>query len=134
MTATQPDSLIRRLKVITVKVYGTSLPAQWDLGAVPKLMSQPCVNTMGLSLDTTTRRITVPHKTSFNVKGVLRYIPVSFGNSRTHLNFYLVEDPPLDIIIGLPTLEELQTCLDLSNQNWTVTMKKKTPVFDLDYD
>ena len=53
--------------------------------------------------------------------GSLHQIPTSFGELIVKLDFLVVKGTPFDLIIGLPTLEGLQACIDLNKQHVHMT-------------
>lgn len=54
--------------------------------------------------------------------------------SKTLLNFLVVDDPQGDVIIGSPTLEKMQAYIDMGNHTVTVTIEEKHCILGLKYD
>ena len=124
----------RRLKVVTIRVYGTVTQALLDSGAVPNLMSSRLAESLSLRPEATTRSITVADGTKAVVCGIVHGAPVSFGGLTEPLDFLVVEGTPFDVIIGCPALEKLQACLDLGQQHVTITVNGDTVQLGFEYD
>lgn len=70
---------------------------------------------------------------SFNVvRDVVKDVPVLYKESRTLLNFLVVDDPPVDVSIGSLTLANIQACIDMANHTVTVTTEENKYVLDLE--
>ena len=61
-------------------------------------------------------------------------MPVSFNGTVTSLNFLVVARSPVDILIGYPTLEELQACIDLGHQSVRMVIGNKNVKRTLAFD
>ena len=59
---------------------------------------------------------------------------VSLNGTVTSLNFLVVEGSPVEILIGYPTLEELQACIDLGHQSVRIVLANKTVKMSLEFD
>ena len=130
----QVGSLPRRLKVVSVLVYGTETQALLDSGAIPNLMSDRLAVLLFLSPEATTKKITVADETAAKVHGTVGKVPVSFAGLKNQLDFLVVEGNSFDVIIGCLALEELQGCLDLGQQQVTITVNGKIFQLGFEYD
>ena len=99
------DTRSRRLRLVTVKVYGTEAQALLDSGAVPKIISLKLASKLCLSPPPTEKHITVVDGGNAPCPGSLHQIPTPFGELIVKLDFLVVKGTPFDLIIGLPTLE-----------------------------
>ena len=112
--------------MITVQVYGTDAQALLDSGAVPNIMSPYLVKRRSLTPESTKKHITVADGKSFPCFGSLRQVPVSSGGLVSKMDILVVTGTPFDVIVGMPSLEELQTCIDRGPQHVQVTVGAET--------
>lgn len=63
-------------------------------------MSDRLAALFSLSREPTTESITVADGTAANVHGTVGRVPVSFSGLKEHLDFFVVEGTPFDVIIG----------------------------------
>lgn len=124
----------RRLRLVTVQVYGSDAQALLDSGAVPNIVSPQLVKRLSLTPEATTKHITVANGKNASCIGALHQIPVSFGGLVSKMDFLVVSGAPYDVIIGLPSLEELQTCMDLGQQHVEVTVDDQKARLGLEMD
>ena len=126
-------TLPKRLKVVSVQIYGTHMRALLDSGAIPNVMNASVASKLSLSPKPTSTKITVAigHKTT--CLGSIEDVPVLFNGTVPSLNFLVVAGSPLDILIGYPTMEELQACIDLSHQSDRVVIGNKTVKMSLEF-
>ena len=125
-------TLPKRLKVVAVQVYGTQMRALLDSGAIPNVMNASVASKLSLSPKPTSTKITVRQKTT--CLGSIEDVPVSFNGTVTSLNFLVVARSPVDILIGYPTLEELQACIDLGHRSVRMVIGNKTVKMNLEFD
>ena len=118
---------LRRLRVTTVRVYGTAARALLDSGAVPNIMPPKLVQKLPLTPKATAKYITVANGNNAACVGILDHVPVSFGS-------LVVSGAPYDVIIGLPALEEIQACIDLGQQHVEVTVNNQKAHLELEMD
>ena len=78
------------------------------------------------------KRITVSDGSNSLCLGTLKDVPTSFADATVHLDYLVVDGTPFDVIFGLPSLEDLQTCLDLGRQLVKVTVGDKTVKINLE--
>ena len=97
-----------------------------DSGAIQNLMSDRLAALLSLSPEATTKTISVAEGTAVKVHGTVGKVPVSFAGLKDQLDFLVVEGTPFDGIIGCPALEKVQACLDLGQQQVTITVNGKT--------
>ena len=62
------------------------------------------------------------------------WVPISFDGVSVPLDFLENSGNPVDVIIGCPTLETLQSKLDLGEQHVTVTIRELYVVAELQHD
>ena len=124
----------RRLRITTVRVYGTEAHAMLDSGAVPNIMSPKLVQKLSLTPKATKKHITVANGKDEPCMGILEQVPVSFGNLVSKMDFLVVNGAPYDVIIGLPALEEIQACIDLGRQHVQVTVNNRKTRLGLEMD
>ena len=120
------DTRSRRLRLVTVKVYGTEAQALLDSGAVPNIILPKLASKLCLSPQPTEKHITVADGANAPCLGSLHQIPTSFGEVIVKLDFLVVKGRPFDVIIGLLTLEGLQACIDLRKQHVQMTVGEYT--------
>lgn len=102
----------RRLKVVKIKVYGMDSEALMDSGAVPNLISERLCNILSLPFDRRSVGLTVADGQRASSAETISDIPVSIDSLHISMDFYVMESPPFDVIMGVPTLEALRGCLD----------------------
>lgn len=84
--------------------------------------------------EATTAKVKVADGSPIVVRSAVKDVPVLFGHSRTLLKFVVVDHPPIDMIIGLPTLDYIQECIEMGNHTFTVTIEEKESVLHLTND
>lgn len=113
------------MKVVSVKLYRTETNAFLESGAVPNVMKSDTAARLSLMPDHTSTKITAANGQKTICRGALKSIPVTFGQSEAKLNFLVVDGFPVDLLVGYPTMEELQACLDLGNQSVRLVVDRK---------
>lgn len=98
----------RRLNFVRMKRFGTKFNAVLNSEAVPNFVSTSLIEGIMFSPDETTRKIEVANGSSSLVQGVVKDVPVLFGDSWSPLNFAIMDESLLDVIIGSPTSENIQ--------------------------
>ena len=93
---------LRRLRVVTLKVYGTEAEALLDSGAVPNIISPKLVAKLSLSPQPTGKHITVVDGGNVPCLGALLQIPTSFGGLVVNSDFLVVKGTPFDFDHGTP--------------------------------
>ena len=115
--ASHVDTRPKRLSLVTVRVYSTVAQALLDSSAVPNLISPKLVSHLCLTPRPSKKRITVADGGNAPCNGVLLQVPTSFGELTVNLDYLVVEGTPFDLIIGLPSLEKPQACIDVGKQH-----------------
>ena len=59
------------------------------------------------------------------LRGILTDVPVSLEDQVSSLNFLVLEETPVDVIIGVTALESLHATLDLRSQSVRMTINRK---------
>ena len=114
--------------------YGPDGQALLDSGAVPNIMSPYLKKRLCLTPDSMKKHITVADGKSSPFVGSLVQVPVSFGEPVSKMDFLVVTGTPHDVIVGMPSFEELQTCIDLGQQHIQVTVGAETIGISLEMD
>ena len=127
-------TLPKRLKVVSVQVYGTQMRALLDSGSILNVMNASVALKLSLSPKPTSMMITVSNGQKTTCLGSIQDVPVSFNGTVTSLNVIVVAGSPVDMLIGYPTLEELQACIDLDHQSVRVVLGNKTVKTSLEFD
>ena len=127
-------TLPKRLKVAAVQVYETQMRALLDSGAIPNVMNASVGSKLSLSPKPTSTKITVANGQKTTCLGSIENVPVSFNGTVTSLNFLVAAGSQVDILIGYPTLEELQACIDLGHQSVRMVIGNKTVETNLEFD
>lgn len=81
------------------------------------------------------RSPSTPQRTSLLLMRQVPCAKVSFSflGMSVPLDFLVIYGPPFDIIVGFPTLETLQACLDLGNQQVKIRIAGRKVTFGFDY-
>ena len=95
-----------------------------DLGPIPNLITARAEEELSLKLLSTLRRLRVADGTNGSVCESFLGVPISFDGVSVPLDFLENSGNPVDVIIGCPTLETLQSMLDLGEQHVTVTIRE----------
>ena len=103
----------RRLGLTTVCVYGTEANSLLESGAVPNIISPKLVEKLSLAPKETKKHITAANGRGAACMCAPEQVPVSFGSLVSKMDFLVVAGAPFDLIIGLPSLEKIQACIDL---------------------
>ena len=127
-------TLPKRLKVVSVQVYGTQMRALLNSGAIYNFMNATMASRLSLSLKPTSTKITVANEQKTTCMGSIEDVLVSFNGTITSINFLIVAGAPVDILIRYPTLEELQACIDLGHQSVKMVIGNKTVKKSLEFD
>lgn len=85
------------------------------------MLSLRLVEGLGVKVEYTTKKITVASRTISETLGIVKSALISFENLSMALEFLVITNTPVGVIVGLPALESIQNCIDLRAQ--TVTMK-----------
>ena len=119
-------TLPKRLKVVSVQVYGIQMRALLDSGAIPNIMNASVASKLSLSPKPTSTNITVANGQKTTWLGSIEDVPVSFNGTVTSINFLDFAGSPVDILIEYPTFEELQECTDLGHHSVRMVFGDKT--------
>ena len=107
----------KRLKVVSVEVYGTQMRALLDSVAIPNATNASVAWTLSLYPKVTWTKIAVANGQKKTCVGSTEEFNISFNVYVTLLNSLVGEGAPIYILIAYPTLEELEDCIDLSQQS-----------------
>lgn len=105
----------RKIRVVPVQVYGTSVPALWGTDAVPNLLSSRLARDLALSRESTDRIIKVSDGSPSPPRRVVKGVPLSFAAKTASLEFLAGDDMAVDVIIGSPTMESLEAKMDMGH-------------------
>ena len=106
----------RRHQTLTVTVYGHPVRALLDTGAIPNLLSLAVAQKIGVLIEPSEATIRVANGDTANSMGEVRNLPVVFDDMVVPLDFIVLENSVLGMILGNPTLENLKMCYDLAKQ------------------
>lgn len=84
------------LKVANVEVYGTESFSLMDSGAIPNFLSEDLVYNLSLIPHETHNNITVATGVKSPVVGILKVVPLKFGEIVVCLDFLVVYGSPFD--------------------------------------
>lgn len=112
----------RRLKLFSVRAYGTESQDLLDTGDIPNLMSDGLERRLSITPDETTRKITMEDGKSAVVLGITSVVPIVFEDQAIKLDFLVFEGVRVDLIIGYSTLERLKERLDIGQQSVSMTL------------
>ena len=105
-----------------------------ESGAIPNVMNASVASKLSLSPKPTSTKIAVANGQKTTCLGSIEDVPVSFNGTVTSLNFLVIAGSPFDILIGYPTLKELQACIDLGHQSVRIVIGNKTVKTSLEFD
>ena len=105
-----------------------------DSGAIPNVMKASAALKLSLSPKPASTNITVANGQKKTCLGSIEGVHVSISGTVTSLNFLVVAGSPVDILIGYPTLEELQACIDLGYQSVRMVIGNRTVKMSLELD
>ena len=123
----------RRLKVVQIKTFGTDAEALLDSGAVPNLISEKLCKKLSVDFNKKHIGLTVADGQRAHSIGTITDVPISFDDLHISMDFYVMKNPPFEVIIGVPTLEALRGCLDFGLQQVTLFAKDKKAVLPFEY-
>ena len=123
----------RSLKIIAVQVYGTLVEALLDSGAVPNLISARLCEEIVISYEYNPKKITVADGVRTLCEASISSVPASFSGSVVSLDFLVLKNPPLDLIISLPVLEALNSILDFGKQQITLQIDNEAVIMGFQY-
>lgn len=116
----------RVLKVVPVQVFVTDESALLDTGDVSNIMSVELTTHLRLAPRHTQKTIKIADGSNYGCIGRLRNVPVTFGNITVHLEFLIVRNAPIGIVIGSPVLERMGAVRDLAGQLVDLSYEGKT--------
>ena len=93
---------------------------------IPNVRNASVASKLSLSPKPTSTKITVANGQKTTCLGSIEDVSVLFNGTVNSLNVLVVEGSPVDILIGNPTLEELQACIDLGHQSLRMVIRNKT--------
>lgn len=123
-----------RLKLIPVTISGVETQALLDSGAIPNLISVALVQELGITVYGTSKTITVADGTSSECIGIVRNVRISIGEITKPMEFMVVQEPPVAVIIGSPMMETLNTKIDLGKRSVKMSYKGRKVHLGLDYE
>lgn len=123
-TESTPQNVVgpRRLKVVPIKIFGTHIQALLDSGAVSYLLSSQLCEPLCLKAEKSEGSITVADGSTAPPCRNLIEIPISFGGHPVSLDFFDVDEMSVDMIIGTPTLEQIEARIDMGHSYVTGTI------------
>lgn len=124
----------RRLKVVAITVQGFRTQALFDSGAVPNLISRNLADKLDLKIRPTAKRITVANGDTSSCVGSVEDVSVEFGQHKVPLAFLVMQGLPFNVIIGCPTMESLDTCIDLGNRMIKLLIEGEEVELQMDFD
>lgn len=71
------------------------------------------------------KNITVAKGDLSGTTGSLERLVISLENTQVHMDFLVIDNPPFDVSIELPTLKLLQACIDLENKMVSMSSRKE---------
>ena len=123
----------RRLKVVQIRAHGLPSEALLDSGAVPNLISEKFCKKLNLTFEQKSVGLTVADGQRARSIGLVSELPISFEDLHISMDFHVMENPPFDVIIGVPTLEALRGCLDFGLQQVTLLAGDRKAVLPFEY-
>ena len=124
----------KRLMLIPIKMQGEYIQALLDSGAVPNLMSTEIATDLSLKIEPTTKKITVADGTMARCRGVVSDLPVHMDRIVCPMDFLVVDKPPVNVIIGMPTMETLRTRIDLGLRTVRLSFEGRTTEISLEHE
>ena len=92
----------RRLKVVQIKTFGTDAEALLDSGAVPNLISEKLCKKLSVDFNKKHIGLTVADGQRAHSIGTITDVPISFDDLHISMDFYVMKNPPFEVIIGVP--------------------------------
>lgn len=123
-TENTPQDVVgpRRLKDVPIKIFETHIQALLDTGAVPNLVSRQLCEQLCVKPEKSEKSIKVADGSMAPTCENLKEIPIFFGGHPISLDFLVVYETPVDMIIGSPTLEKLEARIDMGHSYVTATI------------
>lgn len=109
-----------RSKVVQIKVFGLDSDALFVCCTIPNLISKRLCEKQSLRFEEKLIGLTVADGQRARSIGTITGFSVSFENLHTSMDFYVMKDPPFDVIIGFPALKALRGCLEFGLQQVTL--------------
>lgn len=130
----QEPSIPRTLMGVPIKIFSNHIQALLDTGAVPSLLASQLCKQLSLKPEKSKRNIKVADGSMAPTCGTVRVIPISFGAHSALFYSLVVDEMPVDMIIGIPTLEQLETIIDIGHSYMTVTIDAMDMPLSFDYE
>ena len=116
----------RRHQTLLMGVYGHSIRALLDTGAVLNVMSERLARALGLKVEPADGDIRVASGDAVTDEGRVLSVPVSLDIIVIPVDFVVLRRTLLDILLGFFELTALHATIDLAGQVVTVEYEKKT--------
>lgn len=87
-----------------------------ESGATRNVLSKDLVQRLLLVLLETRNNITIATGITSPVVGILKVVPVKYGEVVMSLDFIVVHGSPLEVMVGDPGMEQLKGTIDLGNR------------------
>ena len=113
---TEEPTAPRRHQTLTVTIYGHPIRVLLDTGAIPNLLSLAVAQKIGVRTEQSKATIRVANGDTAQSVGEVRNLPVTFDDMVVPLDFIVLENSVFGMILGNPTLENLQMCYNLAKQ------------------
>lgn len=101
---------------------------------VPTLMSSRLAKNLNLRVKETDRKITVAAGSAADCNGMVGSVPLTFDDIQIPIYLLVVEGPHFEMIVGSPTLEDLQACIDLGNHTVKIKFEGRIATLSQNYD
>lgn len=102
----------KKLKMVKMQGFGSSMMTLYDSGPVPDVMSVRLCDLLHVVPIEKKRRITMTDSREAVVAGEISRVPVMSGHSTAEISCPVVRPSPYDLIIGRPTVKKVRASLD----------------------
>lgn len=109
--------------MVPIKILGINTQALLDTGSITNLFSSRLCDLLALRPKKSGKSIKVADESMDPTCGTLNALPISFGEHSFEMDCIVVDDMPVQMIIGLPTLEKLEARIDMDHNGVTVNIE-----------
>lgn len=127
-------SILRWLKVLPIKILWISKQVLFDTGATSNDLSSRLCVFLAWRPENSGKCIKVGDGSMALICGTLIALSILFAENSSVLKLLVVDDMAVDIIIGMPTLVQLEARIDMGHNAVAVTIERREVQTSFEYE
>ena len=101
---------------MTIRIYGQTVRAPLETGAIPNLISLQCAQQLGARIEANNAAIRAASGAALREVGIIRDVPIALDDLVVPLSFVVLKSTVFGVLLETPTLVELKARMDLVRQ------------------